>query len=560
MGKFVFVTGGVVSSLGKGLATASLGMLLARRGLDVRFLKFDPYLNHDAGTMNPEQHGEVFVTDDGAETDLDLGHYERFAGVDLDRGANVTAGRIYADVLSRERAGVYGGHTVQVIPHVTDAIKERLREREGGPRTVTLVELGGTVGDIEGQPFLEAIRQFVLERDPRDTVSVHLVLIPRVPGGGVPGTDWTEKTKPAQHSAQRVRMAGLAIDYLLCRSNAPITKASREKLALFCQVPCGNVIDVPDVESVYDLPFHLHEQGFDAAVCARLGLQAPEADLAAWRAFADAVRRPARAVRIAVVAKYTGMADCYKSLCEAFVHTGVVRGVKIAADWISAESLEGADRMTALTGVAGIVVPGGFGIRGTAGKMAAARWARRTGTPFLGLCYGLHCAVVDFARDVCGASGATSGEWQNDDNRPFAGSLPATPDTEGALTEEWITLLDGQGAATPRGGTLRLGAQPCVLAPGTKTRAAYGADRVEERHRHRYEVNPGKVESLERRGMRISGRHPESGLVEMIELDGPGWFVATQAHPEFKSRPLAPHPLFLAFLDAALARDMAFPS
>ncbi|MCL2000150.1 MAG: CTP synthase [Planctomycetes bacterium] len=537
MGKFVFVTGGVVSSLGKGLAAAAIGMLLRSRDLEVRFLKFDPYLNLDAGTMNPGQHGEVFVTEDGAETDLDLGHYERFADVTLTRNANVTAGRIYADLLNRERAGGYDGATLQVVPHFTDALQASIRWSEGGPRSVTLVELGGTIGDIEGMPFVEAIRQFLLGREPEDALSLHMVLLPRLAPTG------ETKTKPAQHSVQRLRAAGLRIDYLLCRSEAPLSEEFRDRLARSCQVPREGVFGVPDVQSVYDLPELLRSQGFDDSLCARLNLEdAPSADLGRWRTFTGAVHRPERSVRVAVIAKYGGMADCYKSLGEAFVHAGAAQGIKVKADWLAAEELEECGGMAVLAGTAGVVVPGGFGRRGVEGKMAAIRWARETNTPFLGLCYGLHCAVVEFARHVCGAPSARSGEWREPDEAPGTGE------------NDWITLLNGQGEGVPLGGTLRLGAQPCDLAPCSKARAAYGADRIYERHRHRYEVHPARVPELERYGLRVSGRHPDNGLVEMVELEGADWFVATQAHPEFKSRPLSPHPLFLAFLDAVLRR------
>ena len=536
MSKYIFITGGVVSSLGKGVVSASLGLLLRGCGLGVSFLKCDPYLNRDAGTMNPYQHGEVFVTEDGAETDLDLGHYERFADVTLGRRNNVTTGQIYGAVLDRERRGEYDGATVQVIPHVVDAIKDAVNRASSDPGVdVTLVELGGTVGDIEGMPYVEAIRQFMLERGKGDSVLLHLVLLPGLPAGG-----HELKTKPAQHSTQKLRECGLHMDFLLCRSETPMSPENRAKLALHTSVRPERVIDVPDVRNIYDVPDRLHEQGLDRMLCKRLGLPHRTVDMTPWRGFSAAVSSD-RTVRVAAVGKYSGMADCYKSLGEALQHAAAARGRRLVLDWVDAEALEGGDADAFLREHGGVVVPGGFGFRGAMGKIAAIRWAREGKVPYLGLCYGLQCAVIEFARNVCGSGGAVSAEWVEDED--------FNPD------DCWVTLLDNQGRATPRGGTLRLGAQPCRLDPGSKARAAYGADLIEERHRHRYEVNPEKVKLLEKHGLRISGRHPESGLVEIIELDGDQWFVATQAHPEFKSRPLRPHPLFLSFIDAVLKQE-----
>ena len=533
MSKHIFITGGVVSSLGKGVVSASLGLLLRAGGVGVSFLKFDPYLNRDAGTMNPHQHGEVFVTEDGAETDLDLGHYERFADITLGKRNNVTTGQIYGSVLERERRGDYGGATVQVIPHVVDAIKGAILAAGTPGADVVLVELGGTIGDIEGMPFIEAIRQFMLEQGRGDAVLLHLALLPSVPAG-----DRGLKTKPAQHSAQKLRECGLQMDFLLCRSETPMPEEARRKLALHTNVRPERVIDVPDVQLIYDVPGHLRRQNLDRLLCDRLGLPRREADLSALSAFAAAVASP-RKVRVAIVGKYSGMADCYKSLGEALLHAAAARGSGLDPEWLDAEEIEAGDVNAALAGCDGVVVPGGFGFRGAEGKMRAIRWARERKIPFLGLCYGLQCAVIEFARNVCGASEAMSAEWDEADGLP----------TE----DRWITLLDNQGRSTPRGGTLRLGAQPCRLLPGSRAQKAYGEDCISERHRHRYEVNPEKVERLERNGLVVSGRHPENGLVEIVELPGDQWFVATQAHPEFKSRPLRPHPLFLAFIEAALS-------
>ncbi len=553
MSKYIFITGGVVSSLGKGVVSASLGLLLKARGLSVTFLKFDPYLNRDAGTMNPNQHGEVFVTHDGAETDLDLGHYERFADVILARKNNVTTGQIYGAVMERERQGLYGGATVQVIPHVTDAIREAVRAVAADGRDVVLVELGGTIGDIEGMPFSEAIRQFILEKGKENCALLHLVLLPEGLGGGN-----ELKTKPAQHSAQKLRECGLQMDFLLCRSSRAIPAEARTKLALHTNLRPERVVEVPDVEVIYDVPEQLHRQNLDLLLCERLGLRHHGADLSPWRDFSRSARANGsdRAVKIALIVKYSGTADCYKSLSEALLHAAAARGARLEAEWVDAESLSDATAPGRLAGFGGIVVPGGFGYRGALGKISAIRHARESGTPFLGLCYGLQCAVVEFARNICGRPDATSAEWDED----VSGAAGAS---------HWVTLLDHQGRATPRGGTLRLGAQPCLLAPGSLARAIYGRDTIEERHRHRYEVNPEKVRILESHGLLVSGKNPVNGLVEMIELaNGSGsiteggagkggqFFIATQAHPEFNSRPLRPHPLFLAFVDAALRGKM----
>ena len=537
MSKYIFITGGVVSSLGKGVVSASLGLLLRGCGLNVSFLKFDPYLNRDAGTMNPYQHGEVFVTEDGAETDLDLGHYERFADVTLGKKNNVTTGQIYGAVLERERRGVYEGETVQVIPHVVDAIKDAIVDASRGDVDVTLVELGGTIGDIEGMPFIEAIRQFMLEKGRGESVLLHLVLLPHLLTGGS-----ELKTKPAQHSCQKLRECGLHMDFLLCRTEGEVSAEARAKLALHTNIRPERVIGVPDVKLIYNVPDKLYEQGLDGMICKILGLPHRDVDMTPWRNFSAAVCSE-RVVRIAAVGKYSGMADAYKSLGEALLHAAAARGARLDLDWIEAETLEQGDVDGRLRDHGGVVVPGGFGFRGAMGKIAAIRWARENKAPYLGLCYGLQCAVIEFARNVCGAPNAVSAEW-NEEGDAFNAD------------DCFVSLLDNQGKATPRGGTLRLGSQPCKLVPDSLAREAYGTDIIDERHRHRYEVNPEKVRLLENHGLRISGRHPESGLVEIIELAGDGqWFVATQAHPEFKSRPLRPHPLFLSFIDAVMARQ-----
>ncbi len=536
MTRYIFITGGVVSSLGKGVVSASLGLLLRGRGVKVSFLKFDPYLNRDAGTMNPYQHGEVFVTEDGAETDLDLGHYERFADVVLGRKNNITTGQIYGSVLERERRGDFGGSTVQVVPHVVDAIKDAIVRAPDPDTDVLFVELGGTIGDIEGMPYVEAIRQFILEKGKSESVLLHLVLLPGLPAG-----EKELKTKPAQHSVQKLRECGLHMDFLLCRSETAMSDDARAKLALHTSIRPERVIDVPDVKLIYDIPEKLHEQGVDKLICERLGLGHGDLDLSPWRGFSAAVAGTGKSVRIAAVGKYSGMADCYKSLNEALLHASAARGAKLQLDWIDAEELEKGDTDAMLRGHGGLVVPGGFGFRGALGKIDAIRWARENKIPYLGLCYGLQCAVIEYARNVCGCKDAVSAEWNEDEEKYDADSC-------------WVTLLDNQGKATPRGGTLRLGSQPCTVAEGSLAHQAYGATAITERHRHRFEVNPDKVAQLEANGLKISGRHPDSGLVEIIELDNDQWFVATQAHPEFKSRPLEPHPLFLSFVDAILAK------
>lgn len=539
MSKFIFVTGGVVSSLGKGLTAASIGLLLTKRGLEVRMQKLDPYINVDPGTMNPFQHGEVYVTDDGAETDLDLGHYERFVGRPLTQQSNYTTGSIYRDVIERERRGEFLGATVQVVPHITNSIKDAFTGLESPEVDVVLVELGGTVGDIEGLPYIEAFRQFSLERDPRDVMCIHLTLIPFLKASG------EIKTKPTQHSVQKLREYGIQPDMLICRTEQRIEEAVKAKIALFCNVRKNLVIDEKNVDhTIYEVPLMLKEQGVDDAICKHLGIEAPEANLAEWRKMVEAVIHPESAVEIAVVGKYLTLTDSYKSVFEAIAHGGIANRAAVKVRKVEAEEVEreGAEKL--LAGVSGVLVPGGFGRRGAEGKIAAIRWARERRVPYLGLCYGLQCAVIEFARNVCGVKEAISAEWWDEEG-------------VGDLSQAFIALMDSQQKVTAKGGTMRLGAYACALEKCSRARAAYEKEIVRERHRHRYEVNPGKVELLKQRGMLISGYNPDSRLVEIVELPDHPWFVATQAHPEFKSRPVDAHPLFRAFIHAALRHSGA---
>ncbi len=531
--KFVFITGGVVSSLGKGLTSASIGLLLRSRGLKIRMLKLDPYINVDPGTMNPFQHGEVFVTDDGAETDLDLGHYERFTCRPMTQASNITTGRIYSDVIERERRGEYLGGTVQVIPHITNAIKDAIRALEKPGVDVILVELGGTIGDIEGLPFVEAFRQFNLERPHGDVMFIHLTLIPYLRASG------EIKTKPTQHSVQKLREIGIQPDMIICRTETFITAEHRAKIALFCNVHKDQVIQEEDVaNSIYEVPLMLMNQGVDMSVCRYLHIDPADADLTDWKAMLDRVLRPEKTVEIAVVGKYTSLTDSYKSVYEALAHGGIEHRIKVTFRKVEAEDIEEEGAEAILSGVSGVLVPGGFGRRGTEGKMAAIRWARENKIPFLGLCYGLQCAVIEYARHVCAEPEAISGEWFDEEG-------------EGDLSKAYVALMDSQQNVTAKGGTMRLGAYDCKLKPGTKAYEIYGSEMVQERHRHRYEVNPEKVETLEKNGLTISGVHPEKGLVELIELKDHPFFIATQAHPEFKSRPVKAHPLFAAFIKTA---------
>ena len=535
MAKYIFITGGVVSALGKGIATASLGRLLKSRGLSVVLETLDPYLNVDPGTMSPYQHGEVFVTDDGAEADLDLGHYERFTDTNLAKINNLTSGQVYDRIITRERKGEYLGRTVQVIPHVTDEIKRRIMlPAEQGDVDVVLTEIGGTVGDIESQPFLEAIRQFRLEQPVEDTVSVHLTLVPYIAAAG------EIKTKPTQHSVRELRSIGIQPDFLICRSQSPLADDARRKIALFCNVPVDAVINAVDVESIYDIPLRFNDQKLDELICRRLGLDVPEPDLTEWRRMSELIANPPDTVRVAIVGKYVELKDAYKSISEAFVHAGIANRARVEQAWVDSESLEGRDvgegRLAeAFAGCHGVLVPGGFGDRGIQGKINAVRWAREHGVPFFGICLGLQCAVIEMGRDLVGL--------------PMANSSEFIPDCEHPV----IDLMREQRDVEDMGGTMRLGAYPCVLKEGSLAESCYGQREISERHRHRFEVNNAYRERFEAAGVVFSGLSPDGNLVEMVELPGHPFFLACQFHPELKSRPNRAHPLFRSFVAAALA-------
>jgi CTP synthase len=527
--KFIFVTGGVVSSLGKGIAAASLGLLLRQRGLNVTMLKFDPYLNVDPGTMSPFQHGEVFVTDDGAETDLDLGHYERFLDRSLGRPNNVTAGQIYDAILTKERRGDFLGRTVQVVPHVTGEIKSRvLQLAEDDPELdVVITELGGTVGDIEGLPFVESIRQFAFDMGRENCLYVHLTLVPYISAAH------EIKTKPTQHSVKDLREIGIQPDLLLCRTERPLSTDVKEKIALFCNVAAQDVIEARDVESIYEVPLHLRAEGLDQRVIEKLGLEAPEPELAEWRRYVDGVIGAPREVTVGVAGKYVDHLDSYKSIIESFIHAGAANEVRVTIRWIDSEGLDESDVASELAGLDALLVPGGFGHRGVEGKIAAIRHARETGLPFLGICLGLQAAVVELARNRAGMPGANSSEFDPQSPAPV------------------ICLMEEQKGMVQMGGTMRLGAYPCDLREGSLARDCYETDSISERHRHRYEVNNGFREKLEQAGMVFSGLSPDGQLVEMVELPEHPFFVACQFHPELKSRPRRAHPLFKSLVAAA---------
>jgi len=530
MAKYVFVTGGVVSSLGKGIASASLGMLLKRRGLKVTLQKFDPYLNVDPGTMSPFQHGEVFVTDDGAETDLDLGHYERYLDEDLTRDHNVTAGQVYDAIISRERRGDYLGRTVQVIPHVTDEIKSRITKvGETRGMDVCISEIGGTVGDIESLPFLESIRQIRLEMGRNNTVFVHLTLVPYI------GAAHELKTKPTQHSVRELREIGIQPDILLCRTERCISEEARQKMALFCNVRKEAVIEAKDVESVYQVPLVFHAGGLDALVVNMLGLTCPEPDLTDWKDLVDRISHPGGEVTVAIVGKYTELRDAYKSINEAFIHAGIANDVRVETHWISSEQVKAETARTIFRGFDGLLIPGGFGERGTDGMFEAVRYARENRVPFFGICLGMQCAVIEIARNLCGLEGANSSEFDSSTAYPV------------------IDLMPDQRNVSRLGGSMRLGAWPCHLKQDTFAYAAYGIDSISERHRHRYEFNNLFREIMTERGFVVSGTSPDGSLVEMIEISGHPWFVGCQFHPELKSRPARAHPLFREFIGAAKA-------
>jgi CTP synthase len=539
MARYVFITGGVVSSLGKGLASAALGALLQARGYRVRLRKLDPYLNVDPGTMSPYQHGEVFVTDDGAETDLDLGHYERFTGRPARRQDNITAGRIYQEILAKERRGDYLGATIQVIPHVTNAIKEFILEGNEGI-DFALVEIGGTIGDIEGLPFLEAIRQLGNELPRQHAIYIHLTLLPFIPNSG------ELKTKPTQHSVKELRSIGIRPDLLLCRTDRPIPQEERRKLSLFCNVRESAVIEARDVDNVYAVPEAYHREGLDAEVLDAFGItpkQPPELDR--WRIINERIRTPEGAVTIAVVGKYTGLRDAYKSLIEALSHGGIANKVKVNLDWIESEVFEREDPSPFLEHVNGILVPGGFGQRGAEGKIRAAQFARERHVPYFGICFGMQMAVVEAARNLCGIEQANSTEFG------------PTPEPVVGLMSEWLrgNALERRRADGALGGTMRLGAYPAYLQSRSRAAEIYGAQEISERHRHRYEVNTTYKGRLEQRGMRFSGMSPDGVLPEMIEYDDHPWFIGVQFHPELKSRPFDPHPLFSSFVGAAVEQS-----
>lgn len=528
MVKYVFVTGGVVSGLGKGITAASLGRLLKARGFQVTMQKFDPYINMDPGTMNPIQHGEVFVTDDGTETDLDLGHYERFIDESLDKNSNVTTGKIYWTVLQKERHGDYGGGTVQVIPHITNEIKSRFyRERTPGEDRIAIIEVGGTTGDIESQPFLEAIRQFQHEVGRENAILIHVTLVPYLKASG------ELKTKPTQASVKELQGLGLRPDLLVCRSEHPLSMELREKIALFCNVPADRVLQNLDVEYLYEAPLAMEQEQLAQAVCQCLALPCPEPELEDWRNMVEALRHPSAEAEITIVGKYVQLHDAYLSVAEALKHGGIAGRVSVNLRWVDSEELEGENWEEKLSGVDGILIPGGFGSRGTEGKIRAAGYARRKKIPFLGICLGMQLAVVEFARNAAGLKEAGSRELH-----------PDTPDPV-------IDLMPEQNGVEDLGGTLRLGACPCVLAEGSRARELYQAETISERHRHRYEVNNAYRELLEASGMVLSGLSPDGRIVEMIELKDHPFFIATQAHPEFKSRPNRAHPLFRGFVKAA---------
>jgi CTP synthase len=527
--KYIFVTGGVVSSLGKGLTGASLGALLEARGLTVSMMKLDPYINVDPGTMNPFQHGEVFVTDDGTETDLDLGHYERFTSTPANRYSNFTAGRVYNSVIQKERRGEYLGATIQVIPHITDEIKKNVHEGVGDA-DIAIVEVGGTVGDIESLPFLEAIRQLRLEMGQGNAINLHLTLVPYIRAAG------ELKTKPTQHSVKELRNIGISPDVIICRSEHPLGDDLKSKISLFCNVPPDCVIAAQDVPTIYELPERLHEEGLDYKVCELLGIWSPEPNLSAWRELTGVLKSTLPEVHIAIVGKYVDVADSYKSLHEALVHGGVANKVQVKLDYVDSEAFENDPSLVKkqLSQVHGVLVPGGFGKRGIEGKVLAIQYARENKLPFFGICLGMQVAVMEFARNVAGLKGATSTEFDAECTHPV------------------IDLMHEQRDVDDKGGTMRLGAYPCVIKPETKAREAYATHEISERHRHRWEFNNDYRELFQEKGLRLTGMSPDDMLVEIVEIEEHPWFLGCQFHPEFKSRPLDPHPLFKRFIEASV--------
>ena len=528
--KYIFVTGGVLSSLGKGLSAAALGAVLETRGLRITNVKMDPYINVDPGTMSPYQHGEVFVTDDGAETDLDLGHYERFTSATLTQQNNFTTGRVYSSVIERERKGEYLGRTVQVIPHITDEIKRRIHVASEEADLI-IVEVGGTVGDIEGLPFLEAIRQFRQDVGPENVIVIHLTLVPYIRTAG------ELKTKPTQHSVKEMLQVGLQPDMIFCRSEHRIPRDTKQKIARFCNVDVRDVISVEDVSHIYYLPVKLHEEGVDDRVCEKLNVWAASATMDRWKDLVHRLENPAHTVKIGIVGKYVHLTDTYKSLNEALTHGGLANDSRVELEFIDSETVDVNNPGALLGEVDGVLVPGGFGVRGTEGKIAAIRWARENGVPFFGICLGMQLATVEYSRNVLELKGAMSREF---DSAP-----------EHAVIE----LMNEQREVTELGGTMRLGAYPCELSEGTLARRIYGSASISERHRHRYEVNPAYHDKLRGGGMLVSGMSPDGRLAEVVELPEHPWFLGCQFHPEFKSAPLTPHPLFVSYIRAVLAQS-----
>ena len=528
--KYIFITGGVVSSLGKGIASASIGLLLKSRGLKVTILKFDPYINVDPGTLSPYQHGEVYVTDDGAETDLDLGHYERFISENMTRRNNSTTGQIYYSVIKKERRGDYLGKTVQVIPHITDEIKRRITEAGDAniEYDIVIVEVGGTIGDIESLPFLEAIRQMCLDVGNQNAVNIHLTLVPYINAAG------EFKTKPTQHSVMRLREIGIQADILLCRCETHLDEESKDKICLFCNVAKNAVIEALDVSTIYEVPLIFEEGGVGDLIVERLNLQTPKPDLVEWKRFVEKVKNPRETVKIAVCGKYVGLKDSYKSIIESFVHAGVANNARVEVEWIDSEEIESNGISGRFKEVSGILIPGGFGDRGIEGKIATAKYARENKVPYFGICLGMQCAIIEFARNVCGWENANGVEFSKNTSHPV------------------IDLMEEQKNISNLGGTMRLGAYNCKIKPATQTYEMYGQSEIVERHRHRYEVNNLYVDEFEKKGLTASGINPETNLVEIVELRDHPWYLGVQFHPELKSRVLAGHPLFRAFVKAAI--------
>ncbi|MBR3624450.1 MAG: CTP synthase [Selenomonadaceae bacterium] len=537
MAKYIFVTGGVVSSLGKGITAASLGRLLRNRGIKVTIQKFDPYINIDPGTMSPYQHGEVFVTDDGAETDLDLGHYERFIDINLSQNSNITTGKVYWSVLNKERRGDYLGSTVQVIPHITNEIKQKVYDVAAlDEADVVITEIGGTVGDIESQPFLEAIRQIKKEVGRNDVLYIHVTLLPYISAAG------ELKTKPTQHSVKELRAIGIQPDILVCRTEKTISKEMKEKIALFCDVDANAVIENKTAASIYEVPLMMQQEGLDKIVLQKLDMNYGPANMADWERMVYKIYHPEKKVRVAVVGKYVELPDAYISVTEALHHAGIANDSEVKIEWVNSEELETetADLDEIFGRVYGVLVPGGFGDRGVEGKIKAIKYAREHKIPFLGLCLGMQCAVIEFARNVCGMADAHSSEFSEDTKHPV------------------IALMDSQLGIEDKGGTMRLGAYPCKITPGTVTHACYGKEVISERHRHRFEFNNKFKEELTQKGLIIAGTLPDNSLVEIIEVKDHPFFVASQFHPELKSRPNNPHPLFEGFVKAALKTKGSF--